>query len=156
MQNYNNEPRRGLLTGRRLAASVRSPRKVRRSHGSRTSAYTPFGVPGGNAALAKRFMFSSEEWFPARSTLNYGLILYLYRAYSPALARFLTRDPINEQGGVNLYNFVGNNPVTRWDDLGMWDSLIHQRQTAIWAENNRYPRMVAQEIAESLKVPVPG
>ena len=118
MQNYNNEPRRGLLTGRRLAASVRSPRKVRRSHGSRTSAYTPFGAPVGNAALARRFMFSSEEWFPVRSTLNYDLLLYLYRAYSPALARFLTRDPIAENGGPNLYNFVGNNPVTKWDALG--------------------------------------
>ncbi|MDD4817034.1 MAG: RHS repeat-associated core domain-containing protein [Victivallaceae bacterium] len=83
--------------------------------------YTPFGVPVGNAGSAQRFMFSSEEWFPARSTLNYGLILYLYRAYSPALARFLTRDPIEEQGGVNLYNFVGNNPVTRWDKWGLID-----------------------------------
>ncbi len=91
--------------------------------------YTPFGVPVGNAGSAKRFMFSSEEWFPTRSALNYDLLLYLYRAYSPALARFLTRDPIAEQGGVNLYCFVANNPVTNWDALG----LIEPISTALMA-----------------------
>ena len=77
--------------------------------------YTPFGVPVGNAGSAKRFMFSSEEWFGA-----YGLYLYLYRAYSPVLARFLTRDPIEENGGANLYCFVGNNPIDIWDVEGLF------------------------------------
>lgn len=29
------------------------------------------------------------------------------------------RDPIAEKGGLNLYGFVRNNPVTEWDYLGM-------------------------------------
>ncbi|MCF7689359.1 MAG: RHS repeat-associated core domain-containing protein, partial [Cephaloticoccus sp.] len=41
------------------------------------------------------------------------------RYYSPSLGRFINRDPIEEQGGINLYAFVGNNPVNRWDLLGM-------------------------------------
>jgi len=32
---------------------------------------------------------------------------------------FLGRDPIAEAGGVNLYAFVGNDPVNAWDYLGM-------------------------------------
>jgi len=41
------------------------------------------------------------------------------RYYSPSQGRFLGRDPIEESGGLNLYGFVGNNPINRWDLLGM-------------------------------------
>ncbi|MCF7689355.1 MAG: RHS repeat-associated core domain-containing protein [Cephaloticoccus sp.] len=42
-----------------------------------------------------------------------------HRYYSPSLGRFINRDPIEEQGGINLYSFVGNDPVNAWDYLGM-------------------------------------
>jgi len=45
---------------------------------------------------------------------NYG-----YRYYDSETGRWLNRDPIEEQGGVNLYGFVGNEPVGKWDYLGM-------------------------------------
>jgi len=48
-----------------------------------------------------------------------GLYYYGYRYYSPSMGRWLNRDPIEEQGGLNLYGFVGNNPVDRWDFLGL-------------------------------------
>lgn len=35
------------------------------------------------------------------------------------MGRFLNRDPIKEQGGPNLYGFVGNDPVNRLDYLGL-------------------------------------
>ena len=54
-----------------------------------------------------------------------GMYHYLYRAYSPSLARFITRDPIEEQGGVNLYCFVGNNPVSYWDRNGLSKLLLN-------------------------------
>jgi RHS repeat-associated protein len=41
-----------------------------------------------------------------------------HRYYSPNLGRFINRDPIEEQGGLNLYAFCGNNGVNRWDYLG--------------------------------------
>ena len=40
------------------------------------------------------------------------------RFYSPVLRRWLTRDPIEEEGGLNLYGFCGNNAVNRFDSLG--------------------------------------
>jgi hypothetical protein len=43
---------------------------------------------------------------------------YGYRYYDPVTGRWPSRDPIEEQGGVNLYGFVGNNGVNRWDLLG--------------------------------------
>jgi hypothetical protein len=35
------------------------------------------------------------------------------------MGRFVNRDPISESGGLNLYGFVGNDAVNRWDYLGM-------------------------------------
>jgi hypothetical protein len=49
---------------------------------------------------------------------------YKYRHYDPALGRWPSRDPIGEKGGVNLYAFVGNDPIYWWDRLGL-DPLIH-------------------------------
>jgi len=48
-----------------------------------------------------------------------SLVYYGHRYYSPSLGRFINRDPIEEQGGINLYSFVGNNAVNAWDYLGM-------------------------------------
>ena len=76
--------------------------------------YKPFGELKNYVQSKPRFMFSSEEYMPET-----GMYHYLYRAYSPSLARFITRDPIEEQGGVNLYCFVNNNPVSYWDVLGL-------------------------------------
>jgi hypothetical protein len=42
--------------------------------------------------------------------------------YDPAMGRWLNRDPIAENGGVNLYSFVGNDGVGKVDVLGMKDA----------------------------------
>jgi hypothetical protein len=39
--------------------------------------------------------------------------------YDPNIGRWLSRDPIMEEGGVNLYGFVGNDGVNSWDYLGL-------------------------------------
>jgi len=38
------------------------------------------------------------------------------------MGRFISRDPIGEAGGLNLYGFVGNDPVNRWGYLGLTGS----------------------------------
>jgi RHS repeat-associated protein len=48
-----------------------------------------------------------------------GLNLTLYRAYNPAFGRWLSRDPIGERGGLNLYGYVGNQPINFRDPLGL-------------------------------------
>jgi RHS repeat-associated protein len=48
-----------------------------------------------------------------------GLVYYGYRYYSPELGCWVSRDPIGERGGINLYGMVGNDAVNRWDYLGM-------------------------------------
>ncbi|WP_205880842.1 RHS repeat-associated core domain-containing protein [Limisphaera ngatamarikiensis] len=48
-----------------------------------------------------------------------GLVLYEYRAHSPALGRWLSRDPIEEQGRANLFAFCVNQAVGTTDYLGL-------------------------------------
>jgi len=38
--------------------------------------------------------------------------------YNPETGRWLSRDPLGEEGGLSLYGFVGNQPVTQVDKLG--------------------------------------
>lgn len=53
-----------------------------------------------------------------RTRANAGLILCTHRFYDPTNGRWLTRDPIGYEGGINLYGYVGNDPSNRWDPLG--------------------------------------
>jgi len=47
-----------------------------------------------------------------------GLYLLTHRYYDTGAGRFVTRDPIGYTGGINLYGFVGNNPVNESDPDG--------------------------------------
>ena len=57
-----------------------------------------------------------------------GLYYYGYCYYSPSLMRWLTRDPIEEAGGVNLYAMCGNNAVAQIDSLGEAVKIITNSQ----------------------------
>jgi RHS repeat-associated protein len=50
---------------------------------------------------------------------NSGLYLTVFRAYDPDAGRWLSRDPIGEAGGVNLYGYVGDDPPNLIDPLGL-------------------------------------
>lgn len=47
-----------------------------------------------------------------------GLAYYGARFYAPDLGRFINRDPIEEEGGLNLYGFCGNDGINAIDYLG--------------------------------------
>ena len=86
--------------------------------------YDPFGTTltaSGTAAAANPFRFSTKYTDDETTLLYYG-----YRFYSPYLGRWLTRDPIGEEGGVNLYNFALNSPTGVIDPYGL-DVYIVQR-----------------------------
>ncbi|ACX96924.1 RHS repeat-associated core domain-containing protein [Halothiobacillus neapolitanus] len=48
-----------------------------------------------------------------------SLYLATYRAYDPKIGRWLSRDPIRETGGINLYAYVTSNPVINIDPKGL-------------------------------------
>ena len=52
-----------------------------------------------------------------------GLVLMTHRFYDPQAGRFLTRDPINFYGCINLYAFTTNNPVNFADPLVLYVTI---------------------------------
>jgi RHS repeat-associated protein len=48
-----------------------------------------------------------------------GLYYFGYRFFDSLTGRWLSRDPLEEDGGVNLYAFCGNDPVNGVDPLGL-------------------------------------
>ncbi|MDI6800834.1 MAG: RHS repeat-associated core domain-containing protein [Thermodesulfovibrionales bacterium] len=79
-----------------------------------TYTYDPFG----NVTVSGE---SSDNPFQYTGRENDGTGLYYYRAryYSPELQRFISEDPIRLVGGINLYAYVGNNPVNKIDPMGL-------------------------------------
>ncbi len=45
--------------------------------------------------------------------------------YDPGLQRWINRDPIQEEGGINLYGFVCNDPLNSIDTLGLYNTCGH-------------------------------
>ena len=67
----------------------------------------------GNMAQENKFRFSCEYMDD-----ELGLIYYNYRHLNPRDGRWISRDPIAEQGGWNLFAFVNNNGIINFDYLG--------------------------------------
>jgi RHS repeat-associated protein len=79
--------------------------------------YSPFGeVLRAEGAYAKENPFRFSTKYTDDET---GLVYHNRRYYAPELGRFLGRDPIEESGGLNLFAYVANNAINRWDHLGM-------------------------------------
>jgi RHS repeat-associated protein len=77
--------------------------------------YGPFGEPLRSDPNDKNpFRFSTKY-----TDIETGLSYYGYRFYNPATGSWLSRDPIGESGGINLYGFVGNDPFGFVDRNGL-------------------------------------
>jgi RHS repeat-associated protein len=68
-------------------------------------------------------------------TSDGGLYLMGHRFYDPSLGRFLNRDPIGFAGGLNLFSYGGNNPVTHTDPTGLFtgpDDVLVMAGEIVW------------------------
>jgi RHS repeat-associated protein len=77
---------------------------------------TPLPPTSGNRAnsFPVRPLERPDDFAEINHVADYG-----YRWYDPQTGRWPSRDPIGEEGGVNLYGFVGNDGVNLWDYLGL-------------------------------------
>jgi RHS repeat-associated protein len=78
--------------------------------------YDPFGNITLSSGVRKAHF--AHRFSTKQLDLTTGLYYYGYRWYDPLTGRWPSRDPIGEEGGVNLYGFTGNDGINLWDVLG--------------------------------------
>ena len=88
-----------------------------------------FGASDNPTASPSGSVAASSTGFTGASTPNAtgGMVYLRNRWYDPATGRFLTQDPIGLAGGVNLYAYAGNDPVSFSDPFGL-DSVPQKLQ----------------------------
>ena len=112
-----------------------------------THGYDNRRVVGGGPGL-KAHSFRVQSRFDTRNQTTGSrydaqaadviVIYYGFRYYDPQTGRWPSRDPIEEEGGLNIYGFVGNDVLARFDVLGMADDLILTSGGPQWG-SSRFP-----------------
>jgi len=126
----NGEWKTGLLVSNRYDHVGRRVKKITRyldANGNTVVQYTydAFGNTIGKSGPMCDFFRHrlSTKYLDAET----GLYYYGYRFYNPQIMRWLNRDPIGEDGGVNMYAICSNNP--KWGD-GFASFVTHLRRRA--------------------------
>jgi RHS repeat-associated protein len=136
--------------------------------------FSPLAITTNTATITERYAFGA---FGRRSILNAtgtaviasstvawefgfhgqfrdsetGLYNYGYRYYVTTLGRFLSKDPIMEAGGLNLYRMAGNSAVNKVDLLGLADipnnvNVSPSNHPALKAAHDKGASMLKEEI----------
>lgn len=94
--------------------------------------YDEYGNPG--ATNMGRFGYTGYQWL-------YQADIWHARArgYQPRLGRYLQTDPIGQAGGINLYGYVGGDPINRIDPWGL------DPEDRVYVTGRRAPRLTERD-----------
>lgn len=96
--------------------------------------YSPYGEllrATGPMARQNAFRLSTKFWDDESGSVCYG-----FRCYCPTLGRWISRDSLEEQGGLNLYVAFLNSPINLIDSDGR--SIIKSQVAAIISAAAQY------------------
>lgn len=77
--------------------------------------YDEYGMPSNlSGTVNSRFRYTGQTWLS-----EVGLYYYKARMYAPGVGRFLQPDPTGYADGMNLYAYVGGDPMNGSDPTGL-------------------------------------
>jgi RHS repeat-associated protein len=100
--------------------------------------YDVWGNPDDASSGVGGAAYTGRDWEPVA-----GLYYYRARYYDPRAGRFISPDPLGFVDGMNVYSYVGGNPVAEYDPLGL--SGLTPPWTIYW-----------EGIDDSINRPTPG
>jgi RHS repeat-associated protein len=95
-------------------------------------AYGAYGEPAYDNWSGSRFRYTGQITLPEAKLYHYKA-----RVYDPQLGRFLQTDPVGYEADLNLYAYVGNDPLDKTDPLGLFDWEAFWEGFAAGGENMR-------------------
>jgi RHS repeat-associated protein len=77
--------------------------------------YSSYGQARISCSTVENPLRAPGQYFDSETGLHYNR----FRYYSPAMGRYVSRDPLGLLAGSNLYRYAANNPINRIDPLGL-------------------------------------